>query len=78
MEKKCESCGTEVQWNLIDEYDKKIKYKLCSNCLLALVNCRLSTIEFFSLLKNGHTTNEFYLHCDFYDEDTGEALQPNR
>jgi hypothetical protein len=32
--------------------------------------------QFFALISNGHTTKEFPLHSDFYDEKTGEALQP--
>ena len=74
--KKCEICGHELQWELKDMYDEKCIYKLCSNCLFKLVNLMLSKKEFFKLLKNGHTTDEHLLHGDFYDENSGEALQP--
>ena len=52
------------------------RYLLCRNCEVDFVNCALSKEQFFNMLGNGHTTKEFMLHGDFYDEDSGEALQP--
>lgn len=52
------------------------RYKLCKNCEMAFVNLALSPEQFFSLIEKGHTTREHMLHEDFYDEKTGEALQP--
>jgi len=76
---KCECCGTGAQVVHIDlsnSGDEDYRYYLCRNCEGPFVNCDLSKEQFFSMLKNGHTTAEFMLHEDFYDEETGEALQP--
>jgi hypothetical protein len=75
--KCCEVCEDgEIQWEIKDVYNKKVVYKICSNCLSPLTNCSLSPEQFFNLIKNGHKSSEFLLHGDFYDEETGEALQP--
>lgn len=74
----CESCGERhVQWILKDAYvHRNTKgYRVCSSCLLMLVNCDLSAKNFKNILNNGHSDNEFLLHEDFYDEE-GNALQP--
>ncbi len=75
MTKKCEICGSELQWTLVDEYHPEVKYKVCSNCLIHLVNNALPSKSWKKLIKNGHNENEFILHGDFYDEE-GNALQP--
>ena len=73
--KKCEACkSNEIQWNLVDNYNKQIKYNVCCNCINELINISLSKTQFNNLLNSGHTTKEFLLHDDFYDED-GNALQ---
>ena len=72
---KCECCGTEAQVAHIDLYESN-RYLLCRNCEVSFVNCALSKEQFFNMLKNGHSTEEFMLHADVYDEDSGEALQP--
>ena len=73
---RCEACKHEEhQWVLTDTLDASVSYYLCGNCLPALVNYHLSKKQFRHLLKAGHTTMEFLLHEDFYDED-GRALQP--
>lgn len=73
--KRCEACDSfEVQWNLADSYDKKVVYRVCTNCLDDLVNLSLSKKQFFNLLDNGHDPCEHLLHSDFYD-DNGNALQ---
>lgn len=72
----CESCETgDVQWNLTDVYEEKVKYKVCSTCLMFLTTHSLPKDCFKNLIKNGHKTSEFLLHEDFYDND-GNALQP--
>lgn len=73
--RKCQACGSEVQWVLTSEYDDKETYSICSNCLTNLVRLNLSKKQFKALLKAGHTDDEFFLHEDFYDEN-GKALQP--
>ena len=74
--KKCEcGCGNDAQVIHI-ELPQGHTYKLCKNCEIRFVNYFLSPEQFFTLLKNGHDVNEFMLHDDFYDEDTGKALQP--
>ena len=71
---KCEACGEKCHSKLIVSKDEI--YILDLNCLTDLINLNLSPEHFFNLLENGHTINEFYLHEDFYDSNTGEALQP--
>ena len=74
--KKCEcGCGSEAQVMHVDLYNGHT-YFLCSNCEIPFVMNSLSKKQFKALIKNGHTTKEFALHEDFYDEETGEALQP--
>jgi hypothetical protein len=70
----CECCGKSPHQYTLSDND--YKYQVCANCLLALVNTALSPAQFFSLIRNGHTTKEHLLHGDFYDDETGEALQP--
>lgn len=73
----CEcGCGNKanvVRTNLLGS----ARYLLCLNCEIPFVNLALSKEQFKSLLERGHTTKEFMLHEDFYDDD-GEALQPRR
>ena len=72
----CEACGERhVQWILKDAYGNAKDYRVCSICLLLLVNTNLSSENFENLLSKGHSDNEFLLHGDFYD-DEGNALQP--
>lgn len=52
-----------------------IRYDVCMNCLIALVNLSLSPKQFKSLLRRGHKDTEYLLHGDFYDNE-GNALQP--
>lgn len=75
MEKNCESCRNfEVQWTLNSEYEKGVKYRVCSNCLLLLVNRALTPKRFKQLIKSGHSREEHILG-DFYS-DKGIATQP--
>jgi len=70
----CECCGKFPHQYTLSDND--YKYQVCANCLSALVNTALSPAQFFSLIRAGHTTKEHLLHGDFYDDETGEALQP--
>lgn len=70
----CECCGKYPHQYTLSDND--YEYKVCANCLPALVNTALSPTQFFNLIRNGHTTKEHLLHGDFYDDETGEALQP--
>jgi hypothetical protein len=79
----CESCNkNEEQWVLDGalEYQngKDKPYHVCSNCLMELTTYSLKPEHFKNLIKNGHSTSEFLLHGDFYDDESGEALQPCR
>jgi hypothetical protein len=72
----CEcGCGSKSQVRWIDLY-ADIHYDLCQNCALQFVLRNLTPTQFFFLLVKGHTTKEFMLHGDFYDETNGEAQQP--
>lgn len=72
--KKCEACeGHNYSWTLSDNYG--VTYKVCTNCLLDLVETAMSKKQFKNMLKNGHSDNEFLLHGDFYD-NRGNAEQP--
>ncbi|GET24149.1 hypothetical protein [Prolixibacter sp. NT017] len=70
---KCESCNIreiEVE-ELFDEGQNP--YRLCLSCHDRLLNKALRPLEFFNLTAiHGHG---YYLHDDFYDYDTGEAMQ---
>lgn len=71
---KCEVCDKcDVQWISADACDETT-YKVCSNCVIPLINCSLSKEQFFNLIKNGHNDKEFLLHSDYYIN--GIALQP--
>jgi hypothetical protein len=72
----CQCCGREVQWVLKDAYpDPAPDYVVCTNCLTRLTMLDLTKKQFKNLIKAGHSTTEYYLHNDFYD-DMGNALQP--
>ena len=71
---ECQCCITSNRSTTI--IHRNVVYYVCSGCAVDLFNLNLSKVQFFLLLENGHTTDEFLLHCDFYDERTGEALQP--
>jgi len=75
---KCQCCNEfDEQWVLSGVAGRVAEdYHICSNCLMYLVNSALTPEMFFNLLKNGHSTREHLLHDDFYDEDTGKAMQP--
>jgi hypothetical protein len=70
----CESCKTkpsEVNERLNEVLQP---YHLCIECHIRLINYALRPLEFFNLAAiHGHS---YYLHDDFYDFDTGEAMQP--
>lgn len=70
----CESCDSNPAFVTLDHKGDSV-YELCNNCLLLFINYALTPEYFKNLLRHGHTTKEFYLHSDFYDED-GIALQP--
>ena len=86
LEVKCQSCNIrqieiELSKNdglsdtIWDTLEKTEPYKLCLECRDRLVNFALRPLEFFNLTAiHGHSQ---YLHDDFYDYDTGEAIQPN-
>ena len=71
----CQICEKfEVQWVLAGTYPGDVPYHICSNCLNRLVNLDLTKKQFKTVLKNGHTDDEYLLHGDYYNEQ-GKALQ---
>ena len=55
--------------------DDSERFTLCHDCYKRLTHCALRPLEFFTLMLR-HGSWVFYLHDDFYDDETGEALQP--
>lgn len=72
----CESCEVAPVGVEVIKLNERKRYSICLNCHVFLVSLSLPKEFFKNLLKNGHTTDEFYLHDDFYDEE-GRALQPS-
>ena len=82
---KCESCKIELieftipvnqglENGIWDEPNNHSEYRLCKSCSNRLKNLALRPLEYFNLAAiHGH---RFYLQNDFYDYETGEALQP--
>lgn len=82
---KCESCkindveieinkNSELEGGIWDMDSETPPYRLCLPCCERLKNLSLRPLEFFNLTAiHGHS---HYLHDDFYDYDTGEAMQP--
>lgn len=68
----CQCCGCETD---IIINDGGIEYILCYNCASSLINLNLTSKQFHKILMNGHSTEEFLLHDDFYDKK-GDAIQP--
>jgi len=58
-------------------YTSGVTYKICANCMVGLINLNLSAEQIQMLIDSGHNLSEFYLHSDFYDGETLEALQPH-
>lgn len=52
------------------------EYVACPNCLLGLVTNSLTSAQFLRAKEKGGDVSRWYLHEDFYDGETGEALQP--
>ena len=72
----CEACLKHPwHYTLYNTSPSHSPYKLCATCLEELINLRLTAKSFLNL-KQKHF-NEFWIHDDFYDQTTGEALQPN-
>ena len=76
MSNLCNSCEVNTICCIVSIKGTQRPYTLCLCCLQELINKSLTKEHFKNLIKNGHTTKEFYLHDDFYDED-GNMLQPN-
>ena len=72
----CEACCQSPHQYTLKSINGQVDYHVCANCLSRLTNNTLTPTMFFNLIRNGHTTKEFLLHGDFYDDETGEALQP--
>jgi hypothetical protein len=71
---KCESCTLKDVETEEPAGQVNPPYFLCAACRQRLLNYALRPIEFFNLSAiHGHN---FYLHDDFYDYETGEAVQP--
>lgn len=78
---ECEFCGSDslvmeiAKGPPIPEVEKEVYYA-CGNCLLGMVTHSLAPWQFLRSKQNGGDMTRFYVHHDFYDPDTGEALQP--
>lgn len=71
---KCESCKIkEIEVEQPSDEGQKPFY-LCIPCRDRLLNKALRPLEFFNLAAIHGSC--YYLHEDFYDYDTGEAIQP--
>jgi len=81
----CEFCGkSEVLMVLsdhpagVDKLPSHIQevYVACPNCLVRLVTHSLTPQQYLRAKQAGRDMDRYYLHSDFYDQDTGTALQP--
>jgi hypothetical protein len=70
----CEACEIEPGRTVVLEHEKDFPYVLCPECEQRLGHRSLRPREWFNLAAR-YTTFRFELHDDFYDEETGEALQ---
>lgn len=85
LSEECEFCGTDSFPALMVLSDhpagrkpglRHDQYCACANCLLGLVNLSLTPTQFLRAKEKGGNVERFYLHGDFYDPETGQALQP--
>lgn len=84
--RECVFCGNNVPDILMElkrvpeaperPGQKREKYVVCPNCLISLVMLCLTPEQYRRAIDAGCDANWFYLHDDFYDPETGEALQP--
>ena len=75
----CEFCGNDtvpVLTVLTELGHPEVSYMACANCLIPLVTHSLSPEQYLRAKDQGGSVRRFLLHGDFYDELTGEALQP--
>lgn len=72
-EELCESCELS-RVEVTEDMEAGPPYKLCKECHHRLMHRALRPLEYFNLTaRHGHS---FLLHDDFYDNNTGEAIQP--
>jgi len=79
----CEFCGERIIMMVLTDHPRSPAsmerssdvYVACPNCLLGLVTLSLAPWQ-FKRARNAGVYQRYYLHADFYDHDTGEALQP--
>lgn len=72
---KCESCRINPVETERLSFDSSVPYKLCRQCVHRLENRALRPLEYFNLASIHGQPHD--LHDDFYDDETGEATQPN-
>jgi len=72
----CECCQINEVQILEPSTEKGYYFKLCNFCFARLTHHSLRPREFFNLATI-HSIDNPYLHDDFYDWETGEALQPS-
>lgn len=88
---ECEFCGYKLLLNVIlghpsqptwgdpereREYAERERYVVCAGCHVGLITLSLAPWQFLRAKESGGDVNRYYLHDDFYDRDTGDALQP--
>lgn len=55
--------------------DDKYTYKMDKKLFISFMRHNLTNKQYFELIKK--YPNSFELHCDFYDSENGNSLQPN-
>jgi hypothetical protein len=92
LPRECEFCGNNMVPILMrlgahpaamraevgarDPMTHREEYVACPNCLIGLVMTSLTPQQFLRAREQGGDITRWYLHDDFYDPDSGEALQP--
>lgn len=74
----CEFCGNDFAYTIDGGLHREHRelYRACPNCHIGLVMVSLAPWQFLRAKGLGGEVERFYLHSDFYDYETGEALQP--
>ena len=77
VNENCECCGLNKVHISEPSSEPGYFFKLCNSCFSSLTNHALRPREFFNLATI-HSIDNPYLDDDFYDWETGKALQPSK